>query len=153
MKAVIQRVKSSSVKVDGEIVGQVGHGYLVLLGVMEGDTKAHAELMAKKTAALRIFCDENDKMNKSVLDIDGEILVVSQFTLCADVKKGNRPSFDNSAHPTVANELYEYYMQCLKDNGVRKVEHGIFAAEMEVSIVNDGPVTILYDTDIWTVKQ
>lgn len=153
MKAVIQRVKSSSVKVDGEIVGKVGHGYLVLLGVMEGDTKAHAELMAKKTAALRIFCDENDKMNKSVLDIDGEILVVSQFTLCADVKKGNRPSFDNSAHPTVANELYEYYMQCLKDNGVRKVEHGIFAAEMEVSIVNDGPVTILYDTDIWNVKQ
>lgn len=153
MKAVIQRVKSSSVKVDGEIVGQVGHGYLVLLGVMEGDTKAHAELMAKKTAALRIFCDENDKINKSVLDIDGEILVVSQFTLCADVKKGNRPSFDNSAHPTVANELYEYYMQCLKDNGVRKVEHGIFAAEMEVSIVNDGPVTILYDTDIWNVKQ
>ena len=153
MKAVIQRVKSSSVKVDGEIVGQVGHGYLVLLGVMEGDTKAHAEIMAKKTAALRIFCDENDKMNKSVLDIDGEILVVSQFTLCADVKKGNRPSFDNSAHPAVANELYEYYMQCLKDNGVRKVEHGIFAAEMEVSIVNDGPVTILYDTDIWNVKQ
>ena len=153
MKAVIQRVKSSSVRVDGEIVGQVGHGYLVLLGVMEGDTKAHAEMMAKKTAALRIFCDENDKMNKSVIDIDGEILVVSQFTLCADVKKGNRPSFDNSAHPTVANELYEYYMECLKNNGVRKVEHGIFAAEMEVSIVNDGPVTILYDTDIWNVKQ
>lgn len=153
MKAVIQRVKSSSVKVDGEIVGQIGHGYLVLLGVMEGDTKAHAEIMAKKTAALRIFCDENDKMNKSVLDIDGEILVVSQFTLCADVKKGNRPSFDNSAHPTIANELYEYYMECLKNNGVRKVEHGIFAAEMEVSIVNDGPVTILYDTDIWNVKH
>ena len=153
MKAVIQRVKSSSVKVDGEIVGQVGQGYLVLLGVMEGDTKAHAEMMAKKTAALRIFCDENDKMNKSVIDIDGEILVVSQFTLCADVKKGNRPSFDNSAHPSVANELYEYYMECLKNNGVRKVEHGIFAADMEVSIVNDGPVTILYDTDIWNVKQ
>ncbi len=147
MKAVIQRVKSSSVKVDGEIVGQVGHGYLVLLGVMEGDTKAHAELMAKKTAALRIFCDENDKMNKSVLDIDGEILVVSQFTLCADVKKGNRPSFDNSAHPTVANELYEYYMQCLKANGVRKVEKGIFGADMKVSLLNDGPVTIILDTE------
>ena len=152
MKAVIQRVKSSSVKVDGEIVGQVGHGYLVLLGVMEGDTKAHAELMAKKTAALRIFCDENDKMNKSILDIDGEILVVSQFTLCADVKKGNRPSFTPSAAPDTANELYEYFMECLKKNGVRKVEHGIFGAEMEVSIVNDGPVTILYDTDIWHVK-
>lgn len=153
MKAVIQRVKSSSVKVDGEIVGQVGHGYLVLLGVMEGDTKAHAEMMANKTSALRIFCDENDKMNKSILDIDGEILVVSQFTLCADVKKGNRPSFAASAAPEIANELYEYYMECLKKNGVRKVEHGIFAAEMEVSIVNDGPVTILYDTDIWKVKQ
>ena len=152
MKAVIQRVKSSSVKVDGEIVGSVGHGYLVLLGVMDGDTKAHAEMMAKKTAALRIFCDADDKMNKSLLDIDGEILVVSQFTLCADVKKGNRPSFTPSAAPDVANELYEYYMECLKNNGVRKIEHGIFAAEMEVSIVNDGPVTILYDTDIWNVK-
>ena len=152
MKAVIQRVKSSSVKVDGQVVGSVGHGYLVLLGVMDGDTKAHAEMMAKKTAALRIFCDEDDKMNKSILDIDGEILVVSQFTLCADVKKGNRPSFTPSAAPDTANELYEYYMECLKNNGVRKIEHGIFAAEMEVSIVNDGPVTILYDTDIWNVK-
>ncbi len=152
MKAVIQRVKSSSVKVDGEVVGAVGHGYLVLLGVMDGDTKAHAQMMAKKTAALRIFCDEDDKMNKSVLDIDGEILVVSQFTLCADVKKGNRPSFTPSAAPEEANELYEYYMECLKENGVKKVEHGVFGAEMEVSIVNDGPVTILYDTDIWNVK-
>ncbi len=152
MKAVIQRVKSSSVKVDGEVVGSVGHGYLVLLGVMDGDTKAHAQMMANKTSALRIFCDEDDKMNKSILDIDGEILVVSQFTLCADVKKGNRPSFTPSAPPDEANELYEYYMECLKKNGVRKVEHGIFGAEMEVSIVNDGPVTILYDTDIWHVK-
>lgn len=153
MKAVIQRVKRSCVKVDGETVGEVGHGYMILLGVMEGDTKAHAELMAAKTANLRIFCDENDKMNKSILDIDGEILVVSQFTLCADVKKGNRPSFTPSAAPDEANELYEYFMTCLKNNGVRKVEHGIFGAEMEVSIVNDGPVTILYDTDIWHVKS
>lgn len=152
MKAVIQRVKSSSVKVDGEVVGSVGEGYLVLLGVMDGDTKAHAELMAAKTANLRIFCDENDKMNKSILDIDGEILCVSQFTICADVKKGNRPSFTPSAPPDTANELYEYYMQCLKNNGVKKVEHGIFGAEMEVSIVNNGPVTILFDTDIWHVK-
>lgn len=153
MKAVIQRVTNASVKVDGETVGEVGHGYLILLGVVEGDTKAHAELMAAKTANLRIFCDENDKMNQSVLDIDGEILVVSQFTLCADVKKGNRPSFTPSAAPDKANELYEYYMQCLKNNGVRKVEHGIFGASMEVSLINDGPVTILYDTDIWSVKK
>ncbi len=152
MKAVIQRVKSSSVKVDGETVGKIGQGFLVLLGVMEGDAKAHAEIMAAKTANLRIFCDENDKMNKSVLDIGGEILVVSQFTLCADVKKGNRPSFTPSAPPEEAEKLYEYYMECLKNNGVRNVEHGIFGAEMEVSIINDGPVTILYDTDIWHVK-
>ena len=153
MRAVIQRVTSASVKVDGEVVGKIGHGFLVLLGVMEGDTKAHAELMAAKTANLRIFCDENDKMNQSVLDIDGEILVVSQFTLCADVKKGNRPFFTPSAAPEEANRLYEYYMDCLKQNGVRTVEHGIFAADMEVSLVNDGPVTILFDTDIWHVKN
>ena len=149
MKAVIQRVKSSSVKVDGEIVGQVGHGYLVLLGVMEGDTKAHAELMAKKTAALRIFCDENDKMNKSVLDIDGEILVVSQFTLCADVKKGNRPSFIAAMEPKRASEFYDRYCEMLKTLGVKKVEKGVFGADMQVSLVNDGPVTILFDTEIW----
>ena len=119
MKAVIQRVKSSSVKVDGETVGEIGQGYLVLLGVMEGDTRAHAKLMADKVSSLRIFCDENDKMNKSVIDIEGEILAVSQFTLCADVKKGNRPSFIQSAKPETANELYEYFMDCLRENGVR----------------------------------
>ena len=124
---------------------------MILLGVVEGDEKKHAEITAKKTASLRIFTDEDDKMNKSILDIGGEILVVSQFTLCADVKKGNRPSFINSAKPETANELYEYFMQCLKDNGVKKVEHGIFGEHMEVSLVNNGPVTILYDTDIWNV--
>ncbi len=151
MKAVIQRVKSASVAVGGETVGSIGEGYMILLGVMDGDEKKHAEITAKKTASLRIFTDEDDKMNKSILDIDGEILVVSQFTLCADVKKGNRPSFINSAKPETANELYEYFMQCLKDNGVKKVEHGIFGEHMEVSLVNNGPVTILYDTDIWNV--
>ncbi|MCI5538117.1 MAG: D-aminoacyl-tRNA deacylase [Oscillospiraceae bacterium] len=151
MKAVIQRVKSASVAVNGETVGSIGEGYMILLGVVEGDEKKHAEITAKKTASLRIFTDEDDKMNKSILDIGGEILVVSQFTLCADVKKGNRPSFINSAKPETANELYEYFMQCLKDNGVKKVEHGIFGEHMEVSLVNNGPVTILYDTDIWNV--
>lgn len=151
MKAVIQRVKSASVAVGGETVGSIGEGYMILLGVMDGDEKKHAEITAKKTASLRIFTDEDDKMNRSILDIDGEILVVSQFTLCADVKKGNRPSFINSAKPETANELYEYFMQCLKDNGVKKVEHGIFGEHMEVSLVNNGPVTILYDTDIWNV--
>ena len=151
MKAVIQRVKSASVAVGGETVGSIGEGYMILLGVMDGDEKKHAEITAKKTASLRIFTDEDDKMNKSILDIDGEILVVSQFTLCADVKKGNRPSFINSAKPETANELYEYFMQCLLDNGVKKVEHGVFGEHMEVSLVNNGPVTILYDTDIWNV--
>ena len=151
MKAVIQRVKSASVAVNGETVGSIGEGYMILLGVVEGDEKKHAELTAKKTASLRIFTDEDDKMNRSILDIDGEILVVSQFTLCADVKKGNRPSFINSAKPETANELYEYFMHCLKDNGVKKVEHGIFGEHMDVSLVNNGPVTILYDTDIWNV--
>ena len=151
MKAVIQRVKSASVAVNGETVGSIGEGYMILLGVVEGDEKKHAEITAKKTASLRIFTDEDDKMNKSILDIGGEILVVSQFTLCADVKKGNRPSFINSAKPETANELYEYFMQCLKDNGVKKVEHGIFGEHMEVSLVNNCPVTILYDTDIWNV--
>ena len=151
MKAVIQRVKSASVAVNGETVGSIGEGYMILLGVVEGDEKKHAEITAKKTASLRIFTDEDDKMNKSILDIGGEILVVSQFTLCADVKKGNRPSFINSAKPETANELYEYFMQCLKDNGLKKVEHGIFGEHMEVSLVNNGPVTILYDTDIWNV--
>lgn len=152
MRAVIQRVTSASVRVEGKTVGQIGDGFLVLLGVMNGDTKAQAEIMAAKTANLRIFCDENDKMNRSVLDIDGEILVVSQFTLCADVKKGNRPSFSPSAAPEEAKALYEYYKECLRKHGVRKVEHGIFAADMEVSLVNDGPVTILYDTDLWQAK-
>ena len=151
MKAVIQRVKSASVAVNGETVGSIGEGYMILLGVVEGDEKKHAEITAKKTASLRIFTDEDVKMNKSILDIGGEILVVSQFTLCADVKKGNRPSFINSAKPETANELYEYFMQCLKDNGVKKVEHGIFGEHMEVSLVNNGPVTILYDTNIWNV--
>ena len=149
MKAVIQRVKNARVGVDGKTVGEISEGYLILVGVMDGDTEEDAEILARKTANLRIFTDEDDKMNKSLLDIDGEVLAVSQFTLCADVKKGNRPSFINSAAPDEANRLYEYYCSKLLENGVRKVEKGVFGAHMEVSLLNNGPVTILYDTEIW----
>ena len=152
MKAVVQRVKYAKVEVDGKTVGSGGEGYMILLGVVEGDTEKEAEILARKTASLRIFTDAEDKMNLSVLDVDGEILVVSQFTLCADVKKGNRPSFIDSAKPDEANRLYEYYCDQLLANGVRKVEKGVFGAHMEVTLLNNGPVTILYDTDIWSNK-
>ena len=149
MKAVIQRVSSASVKVDGSVVGAIEKGFLVLLGVMDGDTEKEAELMASKIAKLRIFEDENEKMNLSLLDVGGSVLAVSQFTLCADVKKGNRPSFTPSAKPDEANRLYELFMQHLKKEGVQTVEKGIFGADMKVSLLNDGPVTIIFDTDIW----
>lgn len=149
MRAIIQRVRKSSVTVDGELKGSVEKGYNILLGVMDGDAEAQAELLAAKVSKLRVFEDENGKMNKSILDIGGEILVISQFTLCADIKKGNRPSFTDSAAPDEANRLYEYFCNCLRNEGVSKVETGVFAADMLVSIENDGPVTIMMDTDIW----
>lgn len=152
MRAVVQRVKNSSVSVDGEIKGSIGKGYNVLLGVMDGDTDAQAELLASKIAKLRVFEDENGKMNKGILDISGEILVISQFTLCADIKKGNRPSFTDSAPSAEADRLYRFFCDCLRNNGVSKVETGVFAADMLVEINNDGPVTIVMDTDIWNKK-
>lgn len=153
MRAVVQRVTKSSVSVDGEIKGSVGKGFNVLLGVMQGDGEVQAELLAAKIAKLRVFEDENCKMNKSILDIGGEILVISQFTLCADIKKGNRPSFTDSAAPDEANRLYEYFCSKLLENGVSKVETGVFAADMAVEISNDGPVTIIMDTDIWDKRN
>lgn len=149
MKAVVQRVTSSRVSVDGELKGAVGKGFNVLLGVEDDDTEFDAEILAAKIAMLRVFEDAEGKMNLSVLDIDGEILVISQFTLCANLKKGNRPSFVFAARPEKAVPLYEYFMSQLTENGVRKVEHGVFGADMAVDIQNDGPVTIMMDTKIW----
>ena len=149
MKAVIQRVSSASVTVDGNIVGSCNEGYMILFGAAEGDTLEDIEILAKKTVNLRVFCDENDKMNRSILDINGEALVISQFTLCADVKKGNRPSFINAMQPDLASQYYDIFCEKLKEFGVKRVEKGIFGADMKVSLVNDGPVTILFDTEIW----
>lgn len=146
MKAVIQRVKYSNVKIDEKIVGKCHQGLMILLGVWQGDTKEDADKLIKKIPHLRIFDDENGKMNLSCLDIDGEMLVVSQFTLCADCSHGRRPSFTNSAPPTEANALYEYFTEQLKEAGVKSVETGEFGADMQVELVNDGPVTILLDS-------
>ena len=152
MKAVIQRVSRASVTVDGAAVGEIGRGYLILLGVMNGDLAEEAALLAKKCAELRVNEDENGKMNRSLLDIGGEALVVSQFTLCADVSHGRRPSFTPSAPPQEAERLYLLFCSELQKNGVKNVQTGEFGADMQVSLVNDGPVTILYDTDIWNRK-
>lgn len=146
MKAVIQRVKHASVTIDGVQVSAVNMGYLILLGVEQGDTKADADKLVKKIPVLRIFEDENEKMNLSCLDVDGEILVVSQFTLCADCSHGRRPSFTKSAPPAEAEMLYEYFVEELKKAGVKKVETGRFGADMKVDLLNDGPVTIILDS-------
>ena len=152
MKAVVQRVTSASVTVDGATVGEIGRGYLILLGVMDGDGEAEAALLAKKCAELRVNEDENGKMNRSLLEIGGAALVVSQFTLCADVSHGRRPSFTPSAPPQEAERLYEIFCDRLRENGVREIQTGVFGADMQVALVNDGPVTILYDTAIWNRK-
>ena len=149
MRAVIQRVLSSEVSVDGKTVGKIDKGYNVLLGVMQGDTSEQAKLLARKIADLRVFEDENGKMNLGIKEVNGRVLAISQFTLCADLKKGNRPSFFPSAPPEEANKLYEEFCGYLLENGIEKVEKGIFGADMKVTIINDGPVTIIMDTDLW----
>lgn len=146
MKAVIQRVKYATVKVDNKIIGECKQGFMILLGVIDGDTENDADKLIKKIPVLRIFEDENGKMNKSLLDIDGEILVVSQFTLAADCSHGRRPSFTASAPPDIANELYEYFVGELKAAGVKSVQTGEFGADMAVELLNDGPVTIVLDS-------
>ena len=153
MKAVIQRVSEASVNVEGKCVGSCKQGYMILLGAENGDTLNDVEILANKVANLRVFCDEDDKMNKSILDIEGECLVISQFTLCADVKKGNRPSFKPALNPIDAEKYYELFCEKLIANGIKRVEKGVFGADMKVSLINDGPVTILYDTRIWIKNE
>ena len=149
MEAVIQRVTSANVVVKGETLAAIDRGFLILLGVHENDTETQADLLAKKVANLRVFEDDEEKMNLSMLDCGYSALVISQFTLLANTKKGNRPSFIAAARPEVAIPLYERFMDQLKANGVTDVQHGEFGADMAVSLVNDGPVTIVLDTDTW----
>lgn len=146
MKFVIQRVREASVKVDGEIIGQIGHGLLVFVGVSNTDTIQIADKMIDKMTKLRIFDDENGKTNLSASDVNGEFLIISQFTLYADCKKGNRPSFTNAGKPDMANELYEYVISEVSKKGFH-TEHGSFGADMKVSLLNDGPFTIVLDSD------
>lgn len=144
MRAVVQRVRSSHVKVDEKIVGQINQGLMVLLGVEKGDTLEDVKYMADKIINLRIFEDQDEKMNLSLLDIEGELLVVSQFTLLGDCRKGRRPSFVQAGRPEEANDLYEKFVNYCKD--FLKVETGVFQANMQVNIENDGPVTLMIDS-------
>jgi len=147
MKAVLQCCSSGSVTVDGEVKGSVGRGFVVLVGITTRDTQAEARVLAEKCVGLRVFEDANGKLNLSVKDIDGEMLVISNFTLCADARHGRRPSYINAARPENALPLYEYFVECLRDLGVKKVDTGVFGAEMKVDICNSGPITLVLDTD------
>ena len=145
MKIVIQRVKESSVSIDGQIKGSIQKGYMTLVGFCESDTKAIVDKMIDKMIGLRIFEDDQGKMNLSLTDVQGAILSISQFTLYADCRKGRRPGFTDAAKPDTAIPLYDYYNQKIQDSGIH-VETGVFGADMKVSIINDGPVTILLDS-------
>ena len=147
MKLVIQRVTSASVMVDNEIIGAIGRGFLVLIGVSETDNEEIADKMLKKMLQLRIFEDENGKTNFALNDVGGELLLVSQFTLYADCRKGNRPSFINAGKPELANRLYEYMITKCKESIDTNVQTGSFGADMKVALVNDGPFTIVLDSD------
>ena len=146
MKAVLQRVTEASVRVDGEVIGSIGKGFFILLGVSDEDDETVADKLADKICKLRIFEDENGKTNLSLQDVGGELLVVCQFTLYADCKKGNRPSFIKAGNPDIANELYEYIIDRCRES-IATVEKGIFGADMKVSLLNDGPFTILLDSE------
>ena len=144
MKVLIQRVNSASVSIGGELFSSIDKGILALVGVEKGDTLEQVQKAAKKIVNLRIFPDENDKMNRSLIDVQGEMLIVSQFTLCGDCKKGTRPSFDKSAPPEIANELYEKFVLEVQTYGIR-TQTGQFAAMMDVALINDGPVTFMIE--------
>ncbi len=146
MRVVLQRVSECSVEIDKKEVASISDGFLLLLGVKNGDEKKDAEKLAKKISGLRIFTDENDKMNLSLSDIDGSVIVVSNFTLYADCSHGRRPSFVNAARSEVSNPLYEYFCSELRKNGVKNVQTGEFGADMKVKLLNDGPVTLVIDS-------
>lgn len=144
MKLVVQRVKKAEVKVDGNIIGKIDKGFLVLIGIKVGDTKEQADYLVKKLCNLRVFSDENDKMNLSIKDVKRKLLIVSQFTLYGDCSQGNRPSFIEAARPEEANPLYEYFCNQCELNNI-EVQKGIFGADMKVELINDGPVTIIIE--------
>lgn len=145
MKIVIQRSREASVTVDGKMVGQIERGLVILLGVGPEDGNAEADWLAEKSASLRIFEDDEGKMNRSLLDVDGEVLLISQFTLYGDCRKGRRPSFVKAAHPDIAEPLVEYFAGKLRSLGIKKVATGIFGADMKVALINDGPVTLVIE--------
>lgn len=144
MKLVIQRVKEAKVDVNGKTVGKIEKGFLILIGITHSDTTENSDYLVKKVSNLRVFEDENGKMNLSIKDIKGQLLVVSQFTLYADCNNGNRPSFTSAAKPEIAKELYEFFCNKCEENGI-EVQKGIFGADMKVSLINDGPVTIILE--------
>lgn len=146
MRTVLQRVSKASVNVEGELISSIGHGLLILLGIEDADTKEDIDWLTNKILNLRIFNDENEVMNRSVVDVEGDIIVVSQFTLHAQTKKGNRPSYIKAAKPDIAIPLYEDFVQVLEEKIGKKVGTGVFGADMKVELLNDGPVTITMDT-------
>ncbi len=145
MKLVVQRVKKANVVVEGKVIGEIDQGFMVLIGVAPTDNKEIADFLVQKLVHLRVFEDENEKMNLSIQDISGELLLISQFTLYANCNHGNRPSFTEAAKPDVANELYEYFVEQCKKENIKKVATGEFGADMQVTLQNDGPVTIILE--------
>lgn len=146
MRALIQRVKNARVTVEGNVTGEISQGFLILLGVSPDDSEKDCDRLADKISGLRIFSDENDKINLSIKDVEGEILVVSQFTLYADCRKGNRPSFTNAAKPELADRLYEYFVNVCREKITSHVQTGVFGADMKVELLNDGPFTVMLET-------